>query len=292
MKYHLHKNGWVVNVEDFDFAQATQEDINLIAKLIARYTVVVVRKQKLSLEDEIRVLKMFKDPEPAFKPNDDAFKRVAADLDVDPIGLVCRVTGEKNADGHVGIAGHASEMVWHNNTPSDPNRRSIVWLYAVKGSLGSVTSWNNTILAYNDLDQATKDRIKDLQCVYLSGINLANDFVKTGKAEDVNTYVVNNYTPSLVHTNIARQTGLFFSPYLLEQFVGLSEEESKEIVDQLFKFVTQDKYCYNHNWLDGDVVLSEQWLGIHRRWPFGNIEQRLLHRAAVEFPDQDYLNDI
>lgn len=290
MKYEIHENGWTVIVRDFDFNQATKAEIDLISRLVAKHTVVVVKNQSLTLEEEIKVCHMFKDPEPAFKPSDHMFKSSAADLKIDPIGLISRVTGEKDEDGEPGIAGHASEMAWHSDMPYDPLRRSIVWLYAVRGSKGSRTSWNNTILAYNDMSQEDKDRIKDLKCIYFSGINLDDEYIKSGTALDQDRTIIESFTPPLVYTNISGQTGLHFSPYLLERFVGLTKEETKEIVDPLFDHVVNNKYVYHHDWEDGDVVLSEQWLGIHKRWPFLDIEKRMLHRAAFEFTDQDYSN--
>jgi alpha-ketoglutarate-dependent taurine dioxygenase len=289
MKYHLHENGWTVMLDDFDFKQATQEDIDLISRLLAKYTLVVVRNQKLSLQDEIRVCHMFKNPEPLLNPGDEYFKQSAADLSIDPTGLICRVTGEKDADGNPGLAGHVDEMVWHNNHPYRADRRPIIWLYGVRGTAGSRTSWNNTTLSYKDLDPITKDKIKDLKCVYVTDISLSDDYVESKDYDNYKT-VVTEFTPLLVYTNIANQTGLYLSPYQLETFEGLSKEETKEIVDPLFEFITQDKYCYHHDWQDGDVVLAEQWLGIHKRWRFEGIEQRLLHRAAVDFTDQDYTN--
>jgi alpha-ketoglutarate-dependent taurine dioxygenase len=288
MNYHIHENGWTVIVDDFDIKQSTVEDINLISRLIAKYTVVVFKNQELNLNDELRICHMFKNPKPAFATDDRVFKGSAADLSIDPIGLVCRVTGEKNEDGDTGIAGHEDEMAWHNNSPYDPERNSIVWLYSVRGSKGSRTSWNNTTLAYRDLDAETRQKIKDLKCIYFSGINLKIEYINDGSAENPNKQVNAEFTPPLVYTNIANQIGLYLSPYLLENFVGLTKEETKSIVDPLFEFVTQDKYCYHHDWEDGDLVLSEQWLGIHKRWPFKEIEKRLLHRAAFDFPDQDY----
>ena len=63
MKYHIHENGWTVVLDDFDFSTATQDDINQISKLLATNTLVVAKKQKLTVEDELRVVNMFKDPE-------------------------------------------------------------------------------------------------------------------------------------------------------------------------------------------------------------------------------------
>jgi alpha-ketoglutarate-dependent taurine dioxygenase len=51
----------------------------------------------------------------------------------------------------------------------------------------------------------------------------------------------------------------------------------------LFKFITQDKYCYFHNWQDGDVSLSDQWLGVHKRMHFEGMTERVVHRATFNY---------
>jgi alpha-ketoglutarate-dependent taurine dioxygenase len=61
-------------------------------------------------------------------------------------------------------------------------------------------------------------------------------------------------------------------------------EESRAIMDPLAELVTQPKYCYKHDWENGDMVIAEQWLGIHRRLPFEGIGKRLLHRAGFDAP--------
>jgi alpha-ketoglutarate-dependent taurine dioxygenase len=68
----------------------------------------------------------------------------------------------------------------------------------------------------------------------------------------------------------------------------MTKEESKNLIDELADYTVQEKYCYHHDWQDGDLVISEQWLGIHKRWRFEKIATRLLHRAVFDFPDQDY----
>jgi len=166
MNYHLHQNGWTVLIDDFNFNTATQDDINEIARLIASNTCVVLKNQSLTVEDELRIAKMFKRPKPLFNSKEEEnFKNWAVDSE----GIIARVTGELNDRGKPGIAGHADEMVWHCNMPQDRDRCPIIWLYAVRGSKGSCTSWNNNILSYNDLDDATKERLKPLKCIYMGG---------------------------------------------------------------------------------------------------------------------------
>jgi alpha-ketoglutarate-dependent taurine dioxygenase len=155
-------------------------------------------------------------------------------------------------------------------------------LYGVKGTKGSRTTWNNNILSYNELDE---ERRKPLENLKLIMANWCKEEMDLGEdAPDT----IDAYNPSLVMTNIAGKKGFFFSFLQISGFVGLSDEESKNIIDWLTEHTTQDKYCYHHDWDDGDIVIAEQWLGIHKRWPFAEIEKRTLHRIAFDFPDQDY----
>jgi alpha-ketoglutarate-dependent taurine dioxygenase len=290
MKYKIHENGWTALLEDFDFNTATQENILEIARLIAKHTCVVVRGQHLTVADQVRIAKMFKNPNPLFKPEDEFFMDCVADITQDPTGIVCRVSGELNEHGKPGIAGHVDEMQWHCNHPYKEDRSPIVWLYGVKGTKGSRTSWNNNILSYNDLDSDTKHKLHDLKCIYYGGMQHTTEY-KDSDTFGKSKFVIENFTPNIIHTNNAGKTGLYFSLLQLEKFEGMSREESLEIAKPLFEHTIQEKYCYHHDWEDGDIVLSEQWLGIHKRWRFEQIYTRVLHRMVFDFPDQDYLNE-
>lgn len=288
MKYKIHENGWTVLLEDFDFNTATQDDILEIARLVATNTCVVVKGQNLTVADQVRIGNMFKNPNPLFKPEDKFFIDCAADLTQDPQGIVCRVSGELNEHGKPGIAGHVDEMQWHCNHPYKEDRSPIVWLYGVKGTKGSRTSWNNNILSYTDLDNETKSKLHNLKCVYYGGMQHTTEY-KEGDTFKDTKFVIENFTPNLIHTNNAGKTGLYFSLLQLEKFVGMTREESLEIAKPLFEHTIQEKYCYHHDWEDGDIVISEQWLGIHKRWRFEQISTRVLHRMVFDFPDQDYM---
>lgn len=279
MNYHLHENGWTVILDDVDFRTITQSEINQIARLLATNTCVVATDQQLSVADEVRVAKMFKNPEPLFKPEDEDFIHCAADLSQDPEGILCRVSGELNEHGKEGIAGYVDEMVWHCNQPGVKTRAPLVWLYGVRGTAGSRTSWNNNILSYNDLSQKERDYLRTLEAYMITGFD---------DTDDSKHQLLNEYTPKIVHTNNAGKTGLFFPFLQISYFKGLSVEESKVILDKYAEHTTQEKYCYHHDWQDGDIVIAEQWLGIHKRWRFEGIMNRVLHRSVFDFPDQDY----
>jgi alpha-ketoglutarate-dependent taurine dioxygenase len=280
MNYHLHENGWTVILDDVNLKTVTQDDVNQMAQLLATNTCLVVRGQSLSVADEMRVINMFKDPEIYDEATDDNYLHCwvpGSD------GRIARVTGELNEHGKEGIAGYIDEMTWHCNHPYKEDRSPLVWLYGVKGTAGSRTSWNNNILSYNDLDQSMKDKLSKLKMVTKRGLE---NSVNIDKGDG--GIAVEGYTPSVVHTNNAGKTGLFFPFLQISHFVGMTKEESKDLINELADYTVQDKYCYHHDWQDGDLVISEQWLGIHKRWRFEKIATRLLHRAVFDFPTQDY----
>jgi alpha-ketoglutarate-dependent taurine dioxygenase len=284
IEYKLHENGWTVILENFNFKTATQQDINDIAKLLATNTLVVAKKQFLTVEDEVRVAKMFKNPQ-QFHIDTPGTYDYDCYQGAEVAGsekLLLRVSGEKDKHGRTGLAGWADEMVWHCNDPHDPNRKPLIWLYGVKGTAGSRTTWNNNILSYNELDEGKRRPLENLKLV------MANWCKEAMELGDDASDVIEEYHPNLVMTNIADKKGFHFSFLQISGFVGLSEEENKNIIDWLTEHTTQEKYCYHHDWDDGDVVIAEQWLGIHKRWPFEEIEKRTLHRIAFDFPDQDY----
>jgi alpha-ketoglutarate-dependent taurine dioxygenase len=285
IQYKLHENGWTVILENFNIKDATQDDINQIARLLATNTCVVIKNQSLTIEDEVRIAKMFKNPQQFHLDVEGSFDAECyrgAEVDGSE-KFALRVTGEKNGQGLPGIAGWEDEMVWHCNDPHDPLKRSLIWLYGVRGTAGSRTTWNNNILSYDELDEEKRKPLENLKLVMANWAEHDADMLAgyTGVALD-------GYTPNLVMENIAGRKGFYFPFLQISGFVGLSQEESASIISWLSEYTIQEKYCYHHDWQDGDIVIAEQWLGIHKRWPFKEIERRLLHRMAFDFPDQDY----
>jgi alpha-ketoglutarate-dependent taurine dioxygenase len=66
-------------------------------------------------------------------------------------------------------------------------------------------------------------------------------------------------------------------------FAGMTEDQSLPIIEKLRDHIIQERFMYHHDWKDGDLLLSEQWLGIHKRWKFEGINKRTLHRIESDF---------
>ena len=269
MDYKLHKNGWTVFIDDIDLNTSTNLELHEIAQLCARFTCVKIRGQKLTIDRELEIIKSFNHPYQLFKPGHEKFDSCSLDKD----GYVGKVSAGA-------IAGHKEEMLWHNEAPGFRIGSDIAWLYAECGVSNSVTVWNNTVLAYDDLDNDTKEQIKNLKCIYFGNVN--HSILRPEKSFNNRNIYADTPLP-LVYTNHLGITGLHFSLHQFEKFEGMTREESLEIAEPLFKFVTQDKYCYYHEWQDGDASMSDQWLGIHRRLHFEGMDNRVVHRATFNY---------
>lgn len=286
MKIKLHDNGWTGLIEDLDFAKITQEEVNQLGQFLATNTLVVARGQNhLTVKDEVRVAEMFGNVEDLTSVAHLA--PYSSCLLEGSDNKVSRVTGELDEHGRPGLFGHVSDLDWHVNRPGDADRSPLVWLLGVKGTVGSKTSWTNNIMAYDDLPDDVKESIKDLKMVCGWKLGSYSDFnfnETSGIKENYNEY----YTPNIVHTNIGQRTGLFFPFLQFRNFVGINQEDSMELAKPLIQHILQEKYIYHHEWQDGDVVIAEQWLGIHKRWAFDGMPNRVLHRSTFDFANINF----
>ena len=268
-------NDWAIQIEDLDIRTATKEEVFEIGKLTLSNMVTVFKNQDLQPEDEVAFCSKLGKCQFIIDPTKPKEGQRTEHLAVG--NHILRVTGQKNDKGEEGLFGHTSALDWHANQASNYEREPLIWLYGVEGTKGSKTSWLNNIASYEAMSDELKEEIKDVKITlgYKSGSYSPSKFFVEHHATDKPF--------NLVHTNDAGKTGLYF-PYL--QILGMvdkTEEQFKDLMDRLIEHVTQPQFIYDHHWEDGDIVLSEQWLSIHKRWAYEKMEDRILHRIAFNY---------
>ena len=86
----------------------------------------------------------------------------------------------------------------------------------------------------------------------------------------------------LVRQHADGRVSLYVSATYMERIVGLDEGESRELIGQLMKWATQDRFVYRHRWKPHDVLMwDNRWL-IHvvEPWDHGG-ERRMMHRTTI-----------
>jgi len=260
MQYKL-LNNWVVSINNIDLRNLSIEEAQQIGRMILSNLVVVIKSQTLSEQDQIDFCLKIGSVQKSDSKRTNHMRLLNG---------ILRVTGQKNEHGEEGLFGHTSALDWHANQASNKNRAPLIWLYGAEGTQGSRTSWINNNLSYEALSADIKNQIKTKKITlgYKSGRYSPSTFFKDHH---------NDEPFNLVHTNDAGITGLYF-PFL-QIFGGLEEE----IFTKLKNHVLKEEFVYHHDWEDGDVVISEQWLSIHKRWEFEHMDKRVLHRIAFDY---------
>ena len=93
-------------------------------------------------------------------------------------------------------------------------------------------------------------------------------------------------TPEVVHPLVRthEDTGsksFFFNPNRTDRVVGMERGESDQLLDWVYKTVTQDRYRYNHTWRTGDILVWDNRCTLHSvnmDFPVGQtrLHQRIL----------------
>ena len=63
---------------------------------------------------------------------------------------------------------------------------------------------------------------------------------------------------------------------------GYDAEASSKLLDELWAYATQPKFCYEHHWRIGDLLLWDNRSTMHRRDPFDNGQRRMMHRTQIK----------
>jgi taurine dioxygenase len=272
MNLKLHDNGWTVLVEG-DITELTENEIHDVAKALSKNMVVVFEDcYPFSPEEQLAVAEMIG----KVQKRDANAKTSRADAILIIDGVV-RVTGKKNDKGEVGLFGHTSALDWHANQASNRNRKPIVWMYGAEGMEGSRTSFINMIEAYKHLPDNMKKAIANLKCYF------GYEKGRYSTSPYFNEHVNRNELFDLVMNTSAGETGLYYPFNQVFGMDGLSEGEFQEIHQELVDHITKEQFAYHHDWKTGQIVLSDQWLSLHKRWEFDRMEERVLHRIAVDY---------
>lgn len=256
-------------------SELSESQWNELGRITNEKIILIARNQSMDIETEVKICRTIGDVEVM---GDNATYRCPTSAAGEPIREVQRVTGERDHKGDpTGLFYHNQALDWHANKASNTKeRKSIVWLRSIKGAKGSRTSWANTKQAFADLDSETQQRLRHLKGIF---------GFEPGRYSPVVDFKIHiNETPiPLVWQNpVTKEEGLYFPFNQLFHIDGVSSEESKNLIESLKTHVLQEKYMYHHDWEDSDIVLSDQWFSIHKRWPF-DVSNRLLHRVTMNW---------
>lgn len=240
---------------DFDVRYATKQDLQKIVELILNYSVVVMRNQSLSTQEQI-----------SFCESIGSCNNLNPSMNGGPGQETEIIHNRIIKMGNHSSYAHISN--WHADAINYQTRKPLHFLYAVKDTAYSKTSWIDTIKVYENMPAELKNRIADKRITFPP-----SSAFNSGTTPEFD----------IVHTNTLGRTGIFY-PFLQEPTIlDTDEDEANDIHRSLSSFIPQEQFVYDHYWQDNDIVISSQWHSLHARTIFDTNTDRTMHRIALDY---------
>ena len=141
---------------------------------------------------------------------------------------------------------------------------------------GGDTCFANMYLAYETLPEATKKKIEG---------RLALNTYEYG-ATSAGVKKIDGDAPAAIHPVVRTipETGrksLFVSRLMTDSIIGLPEDESRRLLDEISDHCEQPRFIYQHHWTVGDIVMWDNRCSTHARTDFDSAQRRLMKRIAL-----------
>jgi len=244
----------------------------------------VFRGQSLIAEDLVRLVRRFGTPVTSSGLHQRDLKERAGNELFSLPPEVTVVSNVKQEGKSVGILGDG-EVVWHSDFSFKERptaARMLVAMEVPPQELGGNTFFLSCYAAYDALPADMKQRISGMTVKQADIIDTAMK-LRPGASLDADIRTVPGPSHPVISTHPETGHNLLFLGRRHGAYVnGCSLEESEALLNQLWAHCTELRFCYEHRWSVGDVVVWDNRATLHRRDPFDSKSRRVLFAAQVE----------
>jgi taurine dioxygenase len=271
-------------IRGVDLTQLDEQAFKIIHEAWLNHVLLVFRGQSLVAEDLVRLVRRFGTPVSSSNLHQRNLDERAGNQLYNLPPEVTVVSNLQERGRSIGILGDG-EVVWHSDFSFKEKPTAARMLVAIEIpplERGGNTFFLNAYAAFDALPEEMKRRVSgmtikqgnivDTAMKLRPGASLADDIRKT---------------PGPSHPIISThpETGcntLFLGRRHSAYVNGCALEESEALLDDLWTHATQRRFCYEHRWFAGDVVVWDNRATLHRRDAFDPKSRRVLYAAQVE----------
>jgi taurine dioxygenase len=236
----------------------------------AKHHVLVIRDQKYQPADFINAVQVFGELQLHDKK----------DVHVPGHPEMYYVSNEQTVPGKRFISGETFHTD-HSNHPAPP-KATILYPVSLPSS-GGDTQYANMHLAYDELPAAMQRRIDGLRAVHVYQSKYSPRELRPLSESSLKVLPPPGIHPLVrVHPENGRKA-LFLNPVRIESIVGMTDEDTLDLVAELMAHATQPKYEYRHQWRLGDMVIWDNRSVLHKANPdYDMNERRYLYRLMLK----------
>lgn len=171
---------------------------------------------------------------------------------------------------------------WHTDRSYVPQPAWSSMLHAIKlpvddkGVTRGNTQFASTIAAFKALPSAQQDRLRKLKAVH----RYIYRYTRTPE----NPLPDAIHPVALPHPYTGRES-LYVNSGFTAHLVGMSEQESQALLEELYAHIAQPRFVYTHHWRPGDLVMWDNFATQHNAiGDYALPLERLMWRTTVRAP--------
>ena len=269
---NLSKNGIGVEVSEFSLSDLTAENIAFLRAKWVKYGLIVFPKLPLSHDE-------FKDFALSFGEfGDDPF--ISSLPDYPNIAEIKRSAKEKATP----FGG-----TWHSDWSFMKKPPSATLLHSkIIPPVGGNTLFANTEKAFAALPGEMKDKLRNLKVIHSAKIPYADDGFYALEKEERSMKILPSKEAKAtfshpmikIHPETKKEC-LFINPVYTINIEGFSEDESQQLLWELYEHMIQDQFIYEHVWNENMLIMWDNRTVMHQATGGYDGYDRLLHRITL-----------
>ena len=269
---NLSKNGIGVEVTNFSLSDLTEENISFLRSKWVEYGLIVFPKLPLSHDE-------FKDFALSFGDfGDDPF--ISSLPDYPNIAEIKRSANEKATP----FGG-----TWHSDWSFMKKPPSATLLHSkIIPPVGGNTLFANTERSFAALPEEMKNKLRNLKVIHSAKIPYADDGFYALEKEERSMKILPSKEAKATFSHpmvkIHPQTNkecLFINPVYTINVEGFSEDESQQLLWELYEHMIKDQFVYEHVWNDDMLIMWDNRTVMHQATGGYDGYDRLLHRITL-----------
>ena len=269
---NLSKNGIGVEVSEFSLSDLTAENIAFLRAKWVEYGLIVFPKLPLSHDE-------FKDFALSFGEfGDDPF--ISSLPDYPNIAEIKRSAKEKATP----FGG-----TWHSDWSFMKKPPSATLLHSkIIPPVGGNTLFANTEKAFAALPDKMKDKLRNLKVIHSAKIPYADDGFYALEKEERSMKILPSKEAKAtfshpmikIHAETKKEC-LFINPVYTINIEDFSEDESQQLLWELYEHMIQDQFIYEHVWNENMLIMWDNRTVMHQASGGYDGYDRLLHRITL-----------
>lgn len=254
-------------VPDIDLEHLTDAQFDRISNALLLHSVIVIKRQKLSVAKQVAFSKRF-------GPLERSLHTEYTDPEYRALLVISNVTKDGKLTGFTGA------KWWHTDFSFVERTGFATILYGIEvPPVGADTMFADLYAAYDALPEDMKRRVDGKQVLHSYRLRY-----KDGGLDEEQWERCQDVIHPLVRT--VPQTGrraLLLGCRKSAFVQGMSLEEGNAMINELIDFATQPQFVYSHKWEPGDVLIWDNRAVTHTATPFdGDRYRRILHRTSTK----------